>query len=215
MKKGDLVQAKYSFKIIEIREHSMVCAFNVNNNVEYQILPIYIEAFGIRFREQSFTKPGDLDNKFHPDYYKFLHMQDSKAIWLDRFGRQVFLELSTDFNFTGEYKVITVNKNTSLTKYAKKLTEEEFQSQLAAMATNNVIPGKFIVGRVLGFAYAAAGSTHIEEDRFEITDSLEEAIGRNAHDNPKFPVPTVIIQDQATYIEFDLPHHLVINYGDN
>lgn len=212
MKVGDTIYCTYQWKILEyVPPHWFRVSFRTGESEGlYKEIPIYMSRLYLYLRMFAFCRPGNHLPKNHPDYLEYVGLSENHRAVYSRENTHYYLDLLENFHRTGRYRL--TNKRTgAVTEWPAVLkTNEEYEEEIQTWAKQGLMDGSNITGIVVGFKYNLAGSTQVEDDKWEIVYTKEEAeenhVSEMALDRE---FPEVIFQDSITHITFSLPIFLM------
>lgn len=199
---GDRVSL-IDMEIVDLKEEMFACQFKTNSVPQYYMVPIYLSGLDIRFKENSFCKPGGSVNPSHPDYYKYQRKDQGKAVYVDRSGLPIRIELDEEFNLNGKYYLRYFSESI-IDRIAQLMTEDEWLAAVEGWIGMEVDFG-VIVGTVIRIFMK-------EYDTYsrEITDIIymktsDDAYFYTASEDEVF----VVIHDEGGDMEYTVPLDLI------
>lgn len=204
---GSEVRCKYQF-IIE--DYELPCLYlsilGLKGSIGKWIIPAYIGNLGLHLPEFDYCTPGEYNESTHPDYYEYVGDSFKGLVWHD--GRKYRLHVAPDFNNTGRYLLIPQvykggnYKPQTITKYARKRTRYEVGEILDGMISQTM-DGSIISGYCMSIIIRHSDASTPPSLGDRGIPRFVNQIDENYHFENV--VPTAVIQDMHTYIEYEFP----------
>lgn len=192
MKIGDEVNLKYEFRIISYNLDRDYMVVKIKEG-EHKI-PIYIGNLAFYLPEFDFCIPGKSLGPTHPDYLDADEGADKLIGVKD--GKRVEIKLDPNFQFNGQYRVITESKDIITMKKAQRWGRDSYKTALSNISDEE-FDGSMLSGTIVRICAITQRREIIYHHEVPSNIVSEDIRGIK-----------VIVQDSYTFIEYNLPSNL-------